>query len=220
MTTTAIISGLIILCIIYAILNRYKPKPKEEFEHQELSSQTGSAATQPNELDTEKLSAESPAETERKEKNRLYREADFINKSCTRLEDFIINEKINAFDLRKLANLNGIDLQISEGWYPLTLELIRELHENGWDKKVSCIKEKYAELRFYTADAYGSNLHMRNTRRNPNPSARRAVPKAKQDPAPAGSMWPAGSITWKTGRAFPLKLWVLPIRELPINGMK
>ncbi|KAA0129533.1 hypothetical protein FY557_04325 [Chryseobacterium sp. SN22] len=110
-------------------------------------------------MDTEKLSAETPANTEKKERNRLYREAEFINKNCTRLEDFIINEEINAFDLRKLADLNGIDLQISEGWYPLTLELIRQLHENGWDKKVSCIKEKYAELRFYTADAYGSNLH-------------------------------------------------------------
>ncbi len=159
MTITAIISGSIILYILYEMVNRYKPKSKKEAEHQELSSRTGSTATQSNGLYTEELSAESPADTKQKERNRLYREAGFININCTRLEDFIINDQINAFDLMKLARLNGIDLQISEGWYPLTLELIRELHENGWDKKVSCIKEKYAELRFYTADAYGSELH-------------------------------------------------------------
>lgn len=159
MTITAIISGSIILYILYEIVNRYRLKPEKKSQQPDLSSRTNPTATQLNGLDTEKHSDDTPAATERKERNRLYREAEFINKNCSRLEDFIINEEINAFDLRKLADLNGIDLQISEGWYPLTLELIRELHENGWDKKVLCIKEKYAELRFYTSDAYGSNLH-------------------------------------------------------------
>lgn len=152
MTTTAIISGLIILCIIYVILNRHKSKFRNQSEHQELINKIHSRIAKANGASIEQFSLEHhPAEAKREERDRIYSNADFINKNCTRLEDFIINEKINAFDLRKLADLNGIDLQISESWYPLTLELIRELHENGWDKKVSCIKEKYAELKFYTS---------------------------------------------------------------------
>lgn len=49
----------------------------------------------------------------------------------------------------KLADLNGIQLHIQPGWYPLTLELIKELGTLGWNRKVSCIKQKYATLRFY-----------------------------------------------------------------------
>lgn len=79
---------------------------------------------------------------------------DFTNKHCTRLEDFVINESINDYDLQKLAVLNGIKLQISRTWYPLVLELIRELDKQGWDRRVSCIKEKYAALHFYTAHVY------------------------------------------------------------------
>lgn len=80
--------------------------------------------------------------------------ADYTNKYCTRLEDFVIDESINDYDLQKLAVLNGIKLQISRAWYPLVLDLIRELDQLGWDRKVSCIKEKYASLRFYTAHQY------------------------------------------------------------------
>ncbi|WP_294243647.1 hypothetical protein [uncultured Chryseobacterium sp.] len=157
---TAVVLGMALTAIIiFIILNIDRLRPGKKHEDHEMPDRTYSPVTEPDASPTVKLSAESPAAKERKERNRLYREAEFINKNCSRLEDFIINEEINAFDLRKLANLNGIGLQISEGWYPLTLELIRELHENGWDKKVSCIKEKYAELRFYTSDAYGSNLH-------------------------------------------------------------
>jgi hypothetical protein len=82
-------------------------------------------------------------------KKDFYGDAEFVNKNCTRLEDFIINHEINGYDLRKLADLNGIDLHIKPGWYPLTTALINELDKDGWDKTVSCIKEKYAELRFY-----------------------------------------------------------------------
>lgn len=76
----------------------------------------------------------------------------FINKGCTSLDEFIINEEINAFDLQKLAWLNGIALQIQSGWYDLLKRLLIELNEAGWNKRVSCIKEKYAELRFHAAD--------------------------------------------------------------------
>lgn len=82
-------------------------------------------------------------------KRDFYGDADFVNKNCTRLEDFIINDEINGYDLRKLADLNGIDLHIKPGWYPLTIALIKELDNDGWDKTVLRIKEKYAELRFY-----------------------------------------------------------------------
>ncbi len=87
-------------------------------------------------------------------KREIYKKADFVNKDCTKLEDFIINDDINNFDLIKLAELNGVQLQISGMWYPLVVELMKELHEHGWDRKVSCIKEKFAQLRFYTADEY------------------------------------------------------------------
>lgn len=75
----------------------------------------------------------------------------FINKGCRSLDNFIINDEINGYDLQKLAWLNGITLQLRSGWYELVKELVIELHQAGWDKRVSCIKEKYAELRFHTA---------------------------------------------------------------------
>ncbi len=80
----------------------------------------------------------------------IFDKAEFVNKNCDRLEDFVVNEDLNAFDLRKLAQLNGINLEIPEAWFALTLDLVRELDAVGWNRKVSCIKEKYASLRFYT----------------------------------------------------------------------
>lgn len=95
---------------------------------------------------------------EKKQIEDFYKDAEFVNKNCTRLEDFIINNEMNSFDLRKLADLNNIRLQIPEAWYPLTIELIKELNTNGWDKKVSCIKEKYARLEFYTGHDYNDPI--------------------------------------------------------------
>ena len=89
---------------------------------------------------------------EKSQKEDFYKDADFVNKNCESLDDFIINDDINAFDLRKLADLNGIGLQISKAWYPLTIELIKKLHDNGWDKRVYCIKSKYASLEFYASN--------------------------------------------------------------------
>jgi len=101
-------------------------------------------------------------------RDEAYKKADFINKHCTRLEDFIINNEINGFDLLKLAELNGIQLQIAEGWYPLVIGLINELNDNGWDKKVSCIKEKYAGLRFHASvpDAAGNDITKKYERKS------------------------------------------------------
>jgi hypothetical protein len=95
---------------------------------------------------------------ERKQTEDFYKDAEFVNKKCTSLEDFIINDEINFFDLRKLADLNNIHLQIPKAWYPLTIELIKELNTNGWNKKVYCIKEKYATLEFYTAYDYNDTI--------------------------------------------------------------
>lgn len=79
-----------------------------------------------------------------------YHSTEFLNRSCTKLDDFIINDNINSFDLRKLAELNGVQLQIQEGWHDLAIQLIKELSINGWDKKLSCIKERFAEFKFST----------------------------------------------------------------------
>ncbi len=84
----------------------------------------------------------------------LYENADFINKECTRLEQFVINDDLNNFDLMKLADLNGIRIECSPAWYPIIIELMKELDQHGWDRRVSCIKEKYASLRFHTDSKY------------------------------------------------------------------
>lgn len=74
---------------------------------------------------------------------------DFINKNAKSLEDYIINPDLNEWDLHKLAQLNGIKLELAAGWYPLVIQLMQELKEKGWNKVVGSIKEKYGELRFY-----------------------------------------------------------------------
>ena len=82
--------------------------------------------------------------------DKIFDGVDFLNKNTITLEKFVINDDINKFDLHKLAQLNNIKLEIASGWFDLVIELIKELNSNGWDKQVSCIKEKYAELRFYS----------------------------------------------------------------------
>jgi len=78
----------------------------------------------------------------------------YLNKNCTALEDFIISTEINYLDLHKLCQLNDIRLEISPAWYALVIELLIELNAAGWDRTVSSIKEKFAELRFYADDQY------------------------------------------------------------------
>lgn len=75
---------------------------------------------------------------------------EFVNKSTSSLDNFIINDDLNYFDLHKLAYLNGIKLQIGSGWYDLLMDLVKELDKLGWDRRVGCIKEKFGELRFYS----------------------------------------------------------------------
>jgi len=39
---------------------------------------------------------------------------------------------------------------IGPGWYGLVKKLIEELIEDGWDKQICQVKEKFGGLRFYT----------------------------------------------------------------------
>lgn len=84
-------------------------------------------------------------------------EEEYTNKKTTRFQDFIIDETLNEFDLQKLASLNGIKLQIRKGWYTLLKNYIIELDKLGWNRRVGCIKEKYAKLAFGFGDAIFEN---------------------------------------------------------------
>lgn len=41
-------------------------------------------------------------------------------------------------------------MSIDLGWYPLVLDLIKNIVALGWDKEICQIKQKFAGLRFYT----------------------------------------------------------------------
>lgn len=146
------------LAIIYVTLNWHKFKSEKKYEHQDLIDKIHTRIAKANGSEIEQFSLEGLS-GKNKQHEDPYKNAEFVNKHCTNLNEFIINDKINSFDLRKLADLNRIQLQISEAWYPLTIELIKELNDNGWDKKVSCIKEKYASLKFYANYNYGDAMH-------------------------------------------------------------
>jgi hypothetical protein len=79
----------------------------------------------------------------------LFEGQDFVNKNARSLEEFVINEQLNHYDLHQLAHLNRTKLQMHSGWNDLVLDLIQELHAAGWNKRVGTIKEKFGELRFY-----------------------------------------------------------------------
>jgi hypothetical protein len=156
---TAIILGLFIsFIIIYVVLNIDKFKPKDKNIHQDVIEKIHSRIAKANGASIEQFSLKNLLKG-KQQNDDLYEKAHFLNKHCTNLDAFIINDEINANDLMKLAELNGIKLQISEGWYKMTIELIKELNNNGWDKKVTCIKEKYASLKFYTNHPYESTIH-------------------------------------------------------------
>lgn len=146
---------LILLIRIYFFISNnssYPSKPRRRYSTPKFAYEIYSE-------NNKKLAEEKKQiEEERKQKEDFYKDAPFTNKNCTRLEDFIINDEMNAFDLRKLADLNNIRLQIPEAWYPITIELIKELNPNGWDKEVYCIKEKYATLEFYTKHNYEDTI--------------------------------------------------------------
>lgn len=157
--TMAIILGLIIaFIIIYIALNPQVLKPKKRSEHQDLIDRIQDRIAKANGASIEQFSLENQSEQQKTTVD-FYKDAEFINKNCTNLDDFIINEDMNRYDLRKLADLNGIQLQISQAWYPLVIDLIKELNTLGWDRRVSCIKEKYASLRFYTDCKYNDSIY-------------------------------------------------------------
>lgn len=80
---------------------------------------------------------------------KLFEGKEFVNKETTKLNQFVINDEINQFDLFKLAQLNSIKVQLYPGWYDLVIELMKELNKLGWNRQVGSIKEKFGELRFY-----------------------------------------------------------------------
>lgn len=75
--------------------------------------------------------------------------ATYLNEFCQDLDSFVISPEITEKDLKKLCELNKIVLQVSEGWYPMLVNMLLELEADGWDRKVTCIKEKYARLTVY-----------------------------------------------------------------------
>lgn len=79
---------------------------------------------------------------------RIYGDADFVNRDTTQLENFVINNQINGYDIQKLAELNETYVQFLGGWKNLVLDLLRELDAAGWNRKTPMMKEKWGELRF------------------------------------------------------------------------
>ena len=82
---------------------------------------------------------------------KMFAGKEFINQNTSSLNDFIINTEMNGYDLHKLAQLNGIKVEMAAGWTDLALNLMMELDKTGWNREVASIKEKFGELRFYAA---------------------------------------------------------------------
>ncbi|MFK7833733.1 MAG: hypothetical protein AB8B52_10685 [Winogradskyella sp.] len=72
---------------------------------------------------------------------------DYTNKNVKDYKDLIINENINHWDLKKICALNGIRLEIREGWSTLLINYLNEINKLGWNKRLGVVKEKWAELR-------------------------------------------------------------------------
>ncbi len=121
----------------YVVKRTPKPSPSKKITKEEMEEQAAQNRVQI------KINFE-------KYYQNLLKDKEFVNKNTSSLDNFIINDALNQFDLHKLAYLNGIKLQINTGWYDLVIELLRELDELGWDRRVDCIKEKFGELRFYS----------------------------------------------------------------------
>ena len=152
-TILLLLYAIILFLSRYVISKRDKMLWSKSFEDQKSDKGSHSSETKNNTQQEEKYDEFIVLESLPLGQNIFY-----INYDCTNLSDFIINEEINEFDLKKLARLNQIPLDIPEAWYLLVVSLIKELDRYGWDKKVSCIKEKYAGLRFYIKDGQGRKL--------------------------------------------------------------
>lgn len=159
MTIIVLTILIISFILMYVLLNIDKFKLEKVNEYQGLIDKIRTNVAKANGASIDQFSLENSYEYKKKKEDELYKKTDFLNKNCKKIDDFIINNEINEFDLRKLAELNEIQLQISKAWYPLVIQLVKELHIIGWDKKVSCIKEKYAHLEFYTDYKSGSSIY-------------------------------------------------------------
>ncbi|MGC4039780.1 MAG: hypothetical protein QM710_03020 [Flavobacterium sp.] len=148
------ITIILFLIVFYLLLNINKILSKKDYVAKDIMDNVHSRIAKANGASNQNFSLENSSHATQRNYMHLYKNADFVNKNCTSLEDFIINDQVSSYDLMKLADLNGIHLQIPNAWYPITIELVKELNDNGWDKRVSCIKEKYASLRFYTGQRF------------------------------------------------------------------
>ncbi|THF52945.1 hypothetical protein E6C50_01690 [Flavobacterium supellecticarium] len=152
--TTAIILGLFISFVLIIYIVKGNPfQFKKKNDHQDLIDSIQERIAKANGATIEHYALDNLSQVKKPEVD-FYKDAEFVNKECTNLDDFIINDQLNSYDLRKLADLNGIQLQIRQGWHPLLIEMLQELDQQGWNRSVSCIKEKYASLRFYTQCQY------------------------------------------------------------------
>ena len=59
-----------------------------------------------------------------------------------------INGLISNYSGKKITS-HGF-FEVGDGWLELIKNLIQELISIGWDKNIAQVKEKFAELRFYT----------------------------------------------------------------------
>ena len=91
---------------------------------------------------------------------KMFEGKEFINKNTTTLSKFIINSDINSYDLHKLAQLNGIKIEMFEGWNNLVLDLMIELDKVDWNRKVTAIKEKFGKSRQISRLTYDHLFHI------------------------------------------------------------
>jgi hypothetical protein len=57
---------------------------------------------------------------------------------------------VNGYFTDRPPIISRYYFEVREGWLQLVHDLINELVESGWDKKILQVKEKFGGLRFYT----------------------------------------------------------------------
>lgn len=75
--------------------------------------------------------------------------------SSEEMEQFLISIgglKNGRFSDRPIIK-SPIFFSVGEGWYSIIKELIEDLIELGWDKKIYQVKEKFGGLRFYITNS-------------------------------------------------------------------
>jgi len=62
--------------------------------------------------------------------------AEYLNKQCEKLENFIINPEITELDLIHLCYLNNARLGVYQGWHQLIIDMLNELESLGWNREI------------------------------------------------------------------------------------